>query len=370
MSGAPPRLTIDPDITVARALPPEVVHDPRWFRRTARGVLARSWQLYPDFDVPTQPQSVRPWVLGPGAIDEPLLWTRDETDTLRLLSNVCTHRAFVLIERPGSMPVVKCKYHGRRFGLDGKMHKAPCFEHVANFPADSDHLAQASFGALGPLHFVSLAPPVPLDDLLAPLRARLSFLPWGSAQVDPAACRAYTIDAPWILYCDNYLEGLHIPYVHPSLARALDFSSYETQTFAHGSLQIGIADDAEDNVFDLPAGHPDHGRRVAGYYYWLFPTTMINVYPWGLSVNVVLPLAPARTRIVYLTYVWDETRRGRGAGAGLDEVEYEDDRAVERTARGIRAKLFGAGRYSVTHERGVHHFHRLLADALNATDGW
>ena len=45
--------------------------------------------------------------------------------------------------------------------------------------------------------------------------------------------------------------------------------------------------------------HYQHGpiSRVAGYYAWLFPATMLNVYPWGVSLNVVQPLAIDRARI-------------------------------------------------------------------------
>jgi choline monooxygenase len=32
--------------------------------------------------------------------------------------------------------------------------------------------------------------------------------------------------------------------------------------------------------------------------------------------------------------------------------------------RGIRSRGYAGGRYSPHHERGVHHFHRLLAQAL------
>ena len=33
--------------------------------------------------------------------------------------------------------------------------------------------------------------------------------------------RNWDIDANWMLYVDNYLEGFHIPYVHPELNEAL-----------------------------------------------------------------------------------------------------------------------------------------------------
>jgi len=38
---------------------------------------------------------------------------------------------------------------------------------------------------------------------------------------------------------------------------------------------------------------------------------------------------------------------------------------VEAVARGVRSRLYRAGRYSPLHERGVHHFHRLLCRFLD-----
>ena len=43
-------------------------------------------------------------------------------------------------------------------------------------------------------------------------------------------------------------------------------------------------------MFDLPPGHPDEGQAIAAYYLWLFPNMMFNFYPWGLSVNIVIPV--------------------------------------------------------------------------------
>jgi choline monooxygenase len=166
-----------------------------------------------------------------------------------------------------------------------------------------------------------------------------------------------------MLYCDNYLEGFHIPFVHPALNQALDFGAYEVEPLGHGVLQLGVPDDPSD-AFDLPPSAPDHGRDIAAYYYFLFPNTMLNVYPWGVSVNVVKPLAVDRTRVSFLTYVNEPTRLDAGAGSGLDRVEREDEAVVEAVQRGMRSRLYRHGRYSPTQERGVHHFHRLLAQFL------
>ena len=91
---------------------------------------------------------------------------------------------------------------------------------------------------------------------------------------------------------------------------------------------------------------------------------MFNFYSWGLSVNVVEPLAKDRTRVLFRSYVLDPAKLGVGAGGNLDKVELEDEAIVESVQRGIRSHVYTTGRYSPTREQGVHHFHRLLAAAL------
>ncbi|HVS01981.1 MAG TPA: SRPBCC family protein, partial [Thermoanaerobaculia bacterium] len=113
-------------------------------------------------------------------------------------------------------------------------------------------------------------------------------------------------------------------------------------------------------------GSPDAGTRVAAYYFWVFPNLMLNVYPWGLSINVVRPLAVGRTRVSFLSWVWRPEKLASGAGAALDRVEREDEEVVECVQRGVRSRLYRRGRYSPTREQGVHHFHRLVAAALGA----
>ena len=91
---------------------------------------------------------------------------------------------------------------------------------------------------------------------------------------------------------------------------------------------------------------------------------MLNVYPWGLSLNHVQPIGPAKTRVVFAGFIADASRLGRGAGGALDAVEMEDEAAVLGVQRGIRSRFYRHGRYAPAHERGVHHFHRLLVQAL------
>jgi choline monooxygenase len=218
-------------------------------------------------------------------------------------------------------------------------------------------------GFWGRLLFASPSPAVPFDEWIAPVRERLGWMPLHEFVLEPALCRDYLVNANWALYCENYLEGFHVPYVHATLAAALDAEQYRTETFRWCSLQLGIAANPAD-AFDVPASAPDHGRPVAAWYWWLWPNTMLNVYPWGLSANVVVPLAPDRTRVSYLAWVRDRSRLESGAGAALDRVEREDEAVVEQVQKGMRARLYGRGRYSPRWETGVRHFHELLRETL------
>lgn len=356
-------LEIDPDIRRAKTLPSAIYHDPAWWNRQREQLFARTWQMFPRIDPPRTAGEIQPWNLLPQCLDEPLLLTRDEAGAMHCISNVCTHRGNILVERPCQARGIRCGYHGRRFDLHGRMQSMPEFEGAEDFPSPADDLPRVALEAWDRFWFASLDPAHGLEELLGPLRERIGWLPLHASEPLASGCREYQVDANWALYCDNYLEGFHIPYVHPSLARALDYAAYRTELLPLGVLQIGVAA-SNSHAFEHPASHPDQGQRIGGYYYWLFPNTMFNVYPWGLSINLVLPLGPTRCKVVYLTHVWDMDKYDTGAGSGLDEVELEDEAVVQSCARGVRSRLYDRGRYSPTRERGVHHFHRLLARFL------
>jgi len=343
---------IDDDIRSARTLPASFYRDPAVLERIREQVFARSWQLVLDAGEAARPGSLVPFSFLAGCVDEPLLLARDSSGTLRGMSNVCTHRGNLLCPKPESdAQALRCRYHGRRFGLDGRFLSMPEFEGVRDFPSPADDLPRIHLGQLGPIVFAAIDPVVAFEEWIAPVREKAGFVPLGKLLLDPSGTREYELAANWALYCDNYLEGFHVPFVHAGLAKAIDYGSYRTELFSWASLQTAQAADAKD-AFD--------GTTVAALYFFLFPNTMLNFYPWGLSINVVVPLSIDRTRVVYRAFVLDPSRRRRGAGADLDRIEREDEEIVEQVQRGMRSRLYDRGRYSPLREAGVHHFHRLL----------
>lgn len=356
-------MLIDPDITRARTLPGRFYTDVEIHRRIVEQVFARSWQMVADADRLPEPGFVLPLTLLAGSLDEPLVLTRDRAGELHCLSNVCTHRANLVARKSGRYGHLRCNYHGRCFELDGDYRSMPGFEGAKDFPAPSDDLPRLPLETWGKLLFTSLGATVPFDEWLGPVQARIPWFPIDTLRLDAARSRDYRVASNWALYCDNYLEGFHVPYVHPGLSETLVPEAYRTELFDWGSLQVGIAAEGETR-FDLPADAVNAGEDVAAYYFWLFPNLMLNFYPWGLSVNVVQPQGVGRCRVSFLTYLWREDQLDKGAGRALDQVEAEDEAVVEAVEAGVRSRLYKQGRYSPSWERGVHHFHRLLIGAL------
>src|SRR5688500_18636588 len=131
---------IDPDIHRARTPPALFYTDAGVFERLKRRAFARAWQFIADAAVVKAPGNVYPCPLLDGAIDEPLLLARDYDDRVHCLANVCTHRGNLVCEGPGTERNLRCRYHGRRFALDGRMISMPEFEGVTDFPSAADDL--------------------------------------------------------------------------------------------------------------------------------------------------------------------------------------------------------------------------------------
>jgi choline monooxygenase len=333
---------VDADIRKAKTLASDFYTDPGFFDASKERIFARSWQfLCHESEI----ESLKPIHLLPGVLNEPILLSRSG-GTLSCLSNVCTHRGKILVDEPCTANLIRCGYHGRRFSLYGKFLSMPEFEGVEDFPTEADDLRRIPMASTGGFLFCSLDPQMQFDEIItnaAPLFAE------GVATTPTLSERKeYEIDAHWALYCENYLEGFHIPYVHKSLNAIVDYGTYTTETFRYSSLQTGF----------------DGAGKITARYLFVFPNLMFNFYPWGISVNIVRPLSPSKSVVEFLSYVRDESRLNEGAGAGLHSVEMEDEAVVESVQKGIRSRFYSHGRYSPTREQGTHHFHRLIAEFM------
>lgn len=357
------KFNIDPDIKKAETLPSSFYRDEAVFESLKTKVFARSWHLMGE-DSLFDASNIHPINLYEGYLSEPLLLVKNKEEHIQCLSNVCTHRANMLAQIPKQSSSIVCQYHGRKFDLNGRYQSMPEFEQAEDFPRDCDHLKAFPTARWHQFIFSSLEPAFEFQQVISILEERVGHLPLQDFHYRGELSKNYLVNAHWALYCDNYLEGFHIPFVHKDLHEVLDYGSYDTLLFDHCSLQIGYSQGGEE-VFSLPETHVDHGKQVAAYYFWIFPNLMLNFYPWGLSVNIVSPISPGKTQVKFLTYVYDASKLEKGAGAMLDKVEREDEFVVEGVQKGMSSTAYTTGRFSPTREKGVHHFHRLLAQFIN-----
>ena len=358
------RFYIEPDIALAKTLNTAFYTDPELFGISRKKIFQRSWQFIGDESLVAQQGSCFPFTLLEEFLDEPLLLTKDR-DQINCLSNVCTHRGTTLVGAACQSSHIRCRYHGRQFRLDGSFLSMPEFKEVKNFPTPADNLTRLPLHRWGRLLFTSLDLKADSKKYFQAMEKRLSWLPLNEFVFKPELSTEYLVNAHWALYCENYLEGFHIPFVHAGLNAVIDFGAYTTETFELSNLQLGLAKSGEE-IFDLPKESPDHGKKVAAYYFFVFPNMMFNFYPWGLSINLVQPVSMNRTRVSFYTYLWKEELYNRGAGSGLDVVEMEDEEVVEAVQKGVHSSFYHQGRYSVTREQGIHHFHRMISDAIGS----
>lgn len=356
---------IDPDIASAKTLATEFYTGSVHYESSKEKIFAHSWQFIGDTSIVNEPGSAHPFILLEGFISEPLVLTCDKEGALHCLSNVCTHRGNLIVNAPCNTPQLRCRYHGRCFSLDGSFSSMPEFKEVNNFPTPDDDLHSLPLFRWGNLLFTSLASTIPAGDMFREMLDRIPWFPMNKLIHHPELSKDYFVKAHWALYCENYLEGFHIPFVHAGLNQVLDFGEYTTETFRYCNLQLGIGKD-NTTCFELPPDSPDYGKNVEAYYFWLFPNMMFNFYPWGLSINIVQPIGVNECKVSFLTYVSDRSKLETGAGSGLDTVELEDEEIVEKVQQGVRSRFYAHGRYSVTREQGPHHFHSLIARFMNA----
>ncbi len=347
---------IDPRLSHASTLEARYYTDPAVLDLENRHVFGRTWQLAGHASQVRDAGQYFTTTIGA----EPVLVVRGSDGELRAMSNVCRHRAGPVAKGEGKRPVLQCGYHGWTYALDGTLRNTPEFEGVAEFDRASCRLPRFQAAIWNELVFVNLDPHG--ESLTGFLGELLGDMPAHDYSGFTLAKRkTWELDCNWKVYVDNYLEGYHIPIVHPGLFRELDYPNYRTETKRWYSIQVA------------PTKRPDRIRTVDGddrvRYFWIFPNLMLNVYPDNFSTNLILPLGHGRTATVFDWYFNDPEASRRELDdtvAFSDEIQLEDIEICEAVQRGLQSATYDRGRFSPQRENGVHHFHCMYEELMRA----
>lgn len=324
-------------------LPVTAYIDPAVMRTEQERLFRRTWLVATAAAAVRRPGDVVALTVA-GA---PVIVVRGEDGVLRAFYNACRHRFGPLVWE-GERDCVKqlrCRYHGWRYALDGALIAAPGFGEAV----DGRGLVPLHCAEWRGLVLVAVEPEGTVEAAIGGLDAAAADVPFEAFEVarevrHPIACN-------WKTYVENYLEGWHIPFLHPALVADIDVAAYEVRA---------------GDTFCTHHAPPRDGAPTDGFWAWLWPNTAINVYPGGMSLERIVPTGPDTMEIVY-TYLFapdvPQAARERAMAASLTLTQ-EDRQVCEAVQRAMAAGAFETGLLSPRHEQGLARFHALWRAAI------
>jgi len=274
----------------------------------------------------------------------------DDRGVVRAFHNVCRHRAGPLVtDAAGKVTSFVCRYHGWSYGLDGALVAARDFGSddldVTAYP-----LVPVRVEEWRGLVFVNLAADGPT--LLTDHGAFFA-----AAADQPLESFTYShrlvhdIDANWKVYVDNYMEGYHVPLVHPELNREIVAKEYRVDVGDH---------------YCLHSAPTRSGAVNSGRWLWRYPNLALNTYPDGMTVERIIPAGPRRTQVIYDFFFADPNAidRNRAVERTGVSVLAEDVTICEAVQENLEAGVYEAGVLSPRHENGVAAFQQWVRESL------
>ena len=357
--------SVEPVIARAWTLPSALYTSADVWMMEKEKIFSRTWQVVGHAHQVADPGDY----FTTDLTGEPLLLVRGLDGKLRGFYNVCRHRAGPPAEGCGSRKLFRCGYHGWTYGLDGALISATEVEGVEGFRSEDFALIPVRVEEWFNFVFVNLDPQAPsLLESLGSLPQQAGKFPFREMKVFER--RTYDMKCNWKTYVDNYLEGYHLPSVHPGLNRELDFNAYVVEPYARHVRQFSPIRGAQPGDA-TPRRYQQAREDLTTDYFWIFPNWMLNCYPDNVSLNVVLPVEPERSVAIFEWYLPETEHNSPAAKASVEfshQIQIEDVAICEAVQRNLRSRSYSRGRFSVKQEKGVHAFHRMYAELMNTRD--
>ncbi len=367
-SGSSLPLTGNPEDSYT--LPSCLYTDPEVYEVEKKRIFYRTWQYVAHscmFRDPGDYVTLR-------VADQNMFAIRGDDGEIRAFHNVCRHRAHELL--PDGCGNVKraivCPYHAWTYERDGRLRGAPRSEMRPGFDPSGIALSPVRIELFLDCVFVNLDPEaLPLaeiaGDMEADVRKTLPFF----GRLDTSNTEglgASSIRAGWKVVVDNYVECYHCDHAHPAFSELICLDSYRHDTFGIWSKQVGAEVKVQNSAYPLD---PDTDFMQSAFWY-LWPNTTINVLPGKEEVNIsaIRPAGPELTYFEGHSYSvsgeFDEARMNYSANVLVPE----DIDLCESVQRGLKSLGYTQGPFIAGRERSgrgehaVHHFHKLVQEAL------
>lgn len=337
-------------IKAAEALDASFYVSPEIFQAEKKNIFSAMWHYVGSTQALREPGCFMSHELN----DVPLVTVRGKDNLLRTFHNVCRHRAGPLASGEGKARLLTCQYHAWSYGLDGQLVGAPQMEGAENFDKKKCRLPEVKTAEWAGMLFVNLnSDAAPFDQTVAGIEERIRPILMSGNFFKRVV---YTVEANWKVYIDNYLEGYHVPVIHPELTAQISFARYTTELFSHYSLQHSPLEKSEAYS---TTGHV--------WYYFLFPNIMLNILPGRVQVNSVLPLGLDKTQVIFDYYFDDQEdlERIEKDLAFSDLVQAQDATVCQAVQKAFRSGSYLPGRLCPAQELGLFHFQEWYREKIS-----
>jgi choline monooxygenase len=335
--------------TASRAtMPVSFYADPEVFARERKSIFSRSW-LFLGHESQLAKSGA---VLAATIAGFPVLAVRDEAGIIRAFHNVCRHRAGPLAADGESQCGARltCRYHGWSYALDGRLASARDFGPAPDFDPRAFALYPLRCESWHGLIFVNAdADAQPLGRFIAPFETKLGKVEWEGLEIVHRATHALRCN--WKTYVENYLEGYHVPVVHPALNAAVAADEYDVQVASPGVVHRTT---------------PVAGAAISGMWAWLWPGLAFNFYSGGVLLERMNPISHREMQIEYLLLApkgTPQTEIDKSFAASAVTTR-EDIDICEAVQKNLDAGVYQVGRLSPKHEMAIAWFQSEIRKTL------
>jgi choline monooxygenase len=301
-------------------------------------------------------------------IGEPLLVVRGDDGLIRVLSNVCRHRANLVAEGSGNRRRFVCNYHFWSYSTDGHLATAPLMGKVANFDKTQCRLPEFKSEIWQDFIFVNL------DGTAEPLAPRVDwFLPHIANYHHPGRHHQFVAHDTWATnwksLVENFMEGYHLSAAHLKTLHPM------TPTSMCRKIPCRPGITAYTSGYDpsWPERGPYHvdltpEERRYSVLFSVFPNLLVSIVPnvtlymmvrpidagtvgikWGLAGNIADPEHPDVARYRDLCFAFNA----------------EDRAALEGVQKGMQSRHFRSGRLAPPDFEGtIWDFYQYMASRL------
>lgn len=375
-------------IETARTLPAQAYSSQDWFDLEAERIFKRRWMGALFESALEGAGDVLPFEF----LGLPLVAVRDGEGMLRVFHNICPYDGCLAVRNPAQgLEEIEVLYHGWRYDLAGRLTRAPYWNGdpactTAGIPEIEGDLVEVRSAVRLGVVFVNLdGQAESVDDWLAPWRDTvgehfaLDLLQPARDPDGKPLIEEREVAANWKTYQENAsINILHEGFTHalyrksPEVPRVGAAGDPNFETFMQGSLvafshsRQNSGETYDDMVLPM-AGHDPSRQPEVGFFSTLYPNVNVPLLDAMVKVNLAIPLAPDRTRLLHLRFYRPEALAAaqfqdseRALQQLFDIIHKEDQTAIEAVQSARRSPVWRQHFYAPFWDALHHYFNKLV----------